>query len=155
MTSLQQTTLFKKLHHCGRQGKLEHHLLKCKEETSSNQNKNKCQAEDSGLTSHHDPSIAKEFVSSRKNLPFPLESYFPFLMGRLHGRRGAMSADLTVLAVFHGSSSATSRSHQGRIWRGTTPPKQVSSKIMFFRSPDFIKTSLTGHYTIPNELSRT
>jgi len=46
-------------------------------------------------------------------------------MGRLHGRRRAVCADLTVFAVFHGPT-ATSRCHQERVRCGENPTKKYT-----------------------------
>lgn len=46
-------------------------------------------------------------------------------MGRLHGRRRAVCADLAVFAVFHGPT-ATSRCHQERVLCGENPTKKYT-----------------------------
>lgn len=47
-------------------------LLKGKEESACDQNKDHSEVEDSSLSGHHNPAIAVELVPAWKNLPFSL-----------------------------------------------------------------------------------
>lgn len=86
-------------------GSVRRHLLEGEEESAGDQDEDESQVEDARLPGHHDPPVAEELVSSRENLPFPPGRDFLLLVGRLHGG-GAVGADLTVLAVFHGPAAA-------------------------------------------------
>lgn len=56
-------------------------------------------------------------------------------MGRLHGRRRAVCADLTVFTVFHGPTT-TSRSHEERVKCGENPTKNIYNICMCKYSSD-------------------
>lgn len=98
-----------------------HHLLEGEEESTSDQDENERQVEDARLPGHHNPPVAKELVSPREHFPFPPGRDFLLLVGRLH-RGGAVGADLTVLAVFHGPAAA-GRHPRGQPAGGAHPQK--------------------------------
>lgn len=75
---------------------LNHYSLKCEKESACDEDENESQVEDPGLSCHHNPAIAVEFIPPRENLPLPLDR-LP-LVRRLHWRRAA-SADLTVFEL--------------------------------------------------------
>lgn len=76
------------------------YLLKGEEEPTRHQNEDEGEVEHPRLLGHHNPPIAVELVPTREGLPLP-PLRGPVLVRGLH-RRGAASADLTVLALSHG-----------------------------------------------------